>query len=278
MKPGFMIYSLARSLADGTLTVPQALALIKELGAHGVDLDKWNTRGLTPAQLRTMVADAGLVTSCFIGGADLTTADPATRTAAVDSLKPVVDAAAELGTANCLVTIGACPDGMERAEGRRNVARALALLLPHAEAAGVTVSIEPSGSLRSPCQTSEECLELCALVGPGLKLTYDTGNMVLGDEDPVVFLRAAADRVVHAHAKDWELLPPDAEDCLIARSGKKYIGTVVGTGVLNYPAIVAALREIGYAGYLSFEYEGRGDPVAAARQGMDYLCRLIAAG
>ena len=100
--------------------------------------------------------------------------------------------------------------------------------------------------------------------------------MVLGDEDPVEFLDAVAHKMVHAHAKDWELLPPDAQGCLTARSGRKYIGATVGQGVLDYPAIIAKLKHYGYDGFLSFEYEGGGDPVQAAREGMAYLRSLLA--
>ena len=81
--------------------------------------------------------------------------------------------------------------------------------------------------------------------------------------------------VVHAHAKDWERLPDNADSGLTSRCGRKYIGTVVGSGVLDYPAIVGLLKAMDYRGFLSFEYEGRGDPVAAARQGMAVLRDLV---
>ena len=155
------------------------------------------------------------------------------------------------------------------------MAAGLAEVIPYAAAAGVTLSIEDFGSPVAPYQTSDECLHTCDLAGDDLWITYDSGNMVLGDEDPVEFLEAVAHKMVHAHAKDWELLSPDADFGLTARSGRKYIGTVVGEGVLDYPTIIGKLKEYGYDGFLSFEYEGQGDPIAAARQGMAYLGSLL---
>jgi len=276
MKPSVMIYSLGRALAEGTLTVPAALRLIREVGAEGVDLSNWHVTDYTDAEVGAMVRDAGLAVSCYIGGADLTVTAAAQRAGALDTLRCVLDSAAAVGARVALVTTGVCAAGQDRAAGRRHVAAGLAQLLPHARAVGVTLTIEDFGSLQSPYQTSDECLECCALAGDALMMTYDSGNMVLGDQDSVEFLREVAPRVVHAHAKDWKLLPPGAEG-LPSRAGRNYAATVVGQGVLDYPAICAALRELDYRGYLSFEYEGPDDPVQALRQGMTYLLSVMRA-
>jgi hydroxypyruvate isomerase len=276
MKLGCMLYSLSRALADGTLALPQALRLIRECGGEAVDLMR--PMGDRPLpEIRQMVADAGIAVSSHIGGADLAHNDPALRTQGIDACRRVIDEACELGTDIVLLTTGGCAEGQDKAEGRRHVASALAEVLPYARERGVTVTIEDFGSPRAPYQTAVEVIETCELAGPDLMVTYDTGNMVMGDEDPVDFLRIVAPRVRHCHAKDWELLLPDAETGLVARSGKRYVGTVVGKGVLHYPAIIAALKRMSYEGYVSFEYEGRGDPIAAAREGMAYLARLMEA-
>ena len=271
MKLGFMLYSLSRSLREGTLTVPEAFRLMRDLGAEGVDVMQSQVTDYSNAEVRTMVSDAGLAPASYIGGANLTVTEPAARTAALDTIRRVIEDARESGFDCALITTGACGEGQDRAEGRRLVAAGLAELLDCAREAGVVLTIEDFGSSLAPYQTGAEVLECCELAGPELKITYDSGNMVMGDEDPVAALEIMRPRVVHAHAKDWELLPPESEARLQSRSGKRYIGTVVGTGVLDYPAIFAALRAMNYEGFLSFEYEGRGDPVEAARQGMAYL-------
>jgi len=277
MRLGFMIYSLGRSLAAETLTVPEAFALMKELGAEGVDITGGHVADYSTAEVKRMVEDAGLVVSCYIGGASLTMPDASARAEGQDKVRRGIDTTVELGTSCMLVTTGGCAQGQDKAEGRRNAASALREVVPYAASVGVTLSIEDFGSPLAPYQTSEECLEFCEMVGPELKMTYDSGNMVMGDESPVEFLENVASLTVHAHAKDWELLPPDADYGLTARSGKRYIGTVVGMGVLDYPAIIRTLKQMGYEGFLSFEYEGRGDPIAAAREGMTYLRTLVEA-
>ncbi|MBC7286531.1 MAG: sugar phosphate isomerase/epimerase [Armatimonadetes bacterium] len=276
MKLGFMVYSLGRTISEGRLSLAEAFELMRECGAEGVDVSDWNVQGQSIADVARMVAEAGLAVSSYISGANLCIGPGQERQAAIDKLKMRLDDAAELGAKTVLFTTGAAAPGQDRKEARRNVAEGLAELLPLARERGIVLTIEDFGSTLSPHQTSGECLEVCELAGPELRLTYDTGNMIMGEEDPVDFLRKTAHLIVHAHAKDWELLPADHEGpAVVSRSGKKYRGTVVGQGVLDYPAIIAALKAIGYEGYISFEYEGPGDQVEAARQGCAYLLKLM---
>jgi sugar phosphate isomerase/epimerase len=275
MKLGFMVYSLGRSIADGTLDFPGAIAHIAKCGAEGVDLDNWNTGGLPALERAKIVRDCGLAIASHISGADLTMNDAAVRAQGVDLLRRHADEAAEIGAPAILVTTGVCPPGQDTAEGRRNVADALAQLVAHAEPLGVHVCIEDFAVVGSPYRTAAECLEVCELTGPGLKMCFDSGNMFIAGQDPVEFLRAVAPRVVHAHAKDWELMPPETETPLADPAGRKFRGTCVGQGLLDYPGIIGALKAMDYQGFLAFEYEGVGDQLANALAGCAFLKGLM---
>jgi len=270
-----MLYSMGRSIHSGAISIPDALRVIRESGGLGVDLMEGLMGAHSPTELRAMVEDAGLVVSSHIGGRNLTQDDPAARQEGVDAIKRLIDDSRTLGTEVLLVTTGACAEGQDKAEARRNVARALAEVLPHAREAGVALTIEDFGSSLAPYQTSDEVMETCELAGPDLMVCYDSGNMIMGDEDPVDFLRVVAPRVRHAHAKDWALVPDD-QARLYSRAGKGYIGAVCGEGALDYPAIIGALQAMDYSGFLAFEYEGPDDPVEKTRQGMAYLAGLMA--
>jgi sugar phosphate isomerase/epimerase len=274
MKLGCMLYSMGRSIHSGAITIPDALRVIRESGGLGVDLMEGLMGTYSPEELRVMVEDAGLVVSSHIGGRNLTHDDPAARQEGVDAIKRLIDDSRTLGTEVLLVTTGACVEGQDKAEARRNVAGALSEVLPYAREAGVILTIEDFGSSLAPYQTSDEVMETCELAGPDLMVCYDSGNMIMGDEDPVDFLRVVAPRVRHAHAKDWALVPDD-QARLYSRAGKGYIGAVCGEGALDYPAIIAALNAMGYPGFLAFEYEGPDDPVEKTRQGMGYLAGLM---
>jgi sugar phosphate isomerase/epimerase len=51
-----------------------------------------------------------------------------------------------------------------------------------------------------------------------------------------------------------------------------------GHGLIDFPAIVAALREIGYRGYLSAELLAKPDPDTAAMKTLTYMRGLLEAG
>lgn len=77
---------------------------------------------------------------------------------------------------------------------------------------------------------------------PWLKVTLDTGNFL---EDPYDRLKALAPDTVLLQAKTYQG------------------GGVWYTLDLDYPRIAGILRDAGYTGYVSLEFEGREDPLTA---------------
>lgn len=81
-----------------------------------------------------------------------------------------------------------------------------------------------------------------AVNSPWLKVTLDTGNFL---EDPYDRLKALASETVLLQAKTYQG------------------GGVWYTLELDYPRIAGILRDAGYTGYVSLEFEGREDPLTA---------------
>jgi sugar phosphate isomerase/epimerase len=81
-----------------------------------------------------------------------------------------------------------------------------------------------------------------AVNSPWLKVTLDTGNFL---EDPYDRLKALAPDTVLLQAKTYQG------------------GGVWYTLDLDYPRIAGILRDAGYTGYVSLEFEGREDPLTA---------------
>jgi sugar phosphate isomerase/epimerase len=46
-----------------------------------------------------------------------------------------------------------------------------------------------------------------------------------------------------------------------ALDGTEYVGTVIGEGEVDLAACVAALKGVGFDGWLNLEFEGEGDPM-----------------
>ena len=82
---------------------------------------------------------------------------------------------------------------------------------------------------------------------PQIRTVADIGYYAMSGVDPVDALRALRNRVVEIHAKDLiDIHVPEDDDPY----------TTIGTGVVDWPAIAEALKEMGFAGYVTVEYTG----------------------
>ena len=89
-----------------------------------------------------------------------------------------------------------------------------------------------------------------AVDSPWLQVTLDTGNFL---EDPY-------DRLA--------ILAPQA----VLMQAKTYIGGGVWyTLDLDYPRIAKIMKDAGYTGYISLEFEGKADPLTAIPQSLSLL-------
>ena len=59
-----------------------------------------------------------------------------------------------------------------------------------------------------------------------------------------------------------------------SRGGKYLRGTIVGHGQIPVAQCIAMLKNAGYEGYLSLEFEGMEDCLTALQAGHDYLRRF----
>lgn len=142
----------------------------------------------------------------------------------------------------------------------------LRVVIPWAERYGIFVAIEPHGKYTTKLDTLLRILEL--VDSPYLKINFDTGNTYLAGEDPIEFLSAIVDRVVHIHAKD-------IGGVLLEERGKVTgtpVGVACGDGVIDWPAVVRILKKAGYKGVLSVEC---GTEEQAVRS-LEYLNKVIA--
>jgi len=100
--------------------------------------------------------------------------------------------------------------------------------------------------------------------GANVGLTLDTGHASLGGIDPVEVIRAHPGRIAHVHCKDIRRDVFDRERA----GGSSFLDgvlagmfTVPGDGGLDYGAVMRALADIDYAGWIIIEAEQ--DPVLA---------------
>jgi len=266
---------------------------IRDTGYEGTELGDWGFMPTDPAALRHELAARRLtMVGAFV---PIALANPETHAAGAETAVRTAALMRDAGAADALIVLAddnASVPERERHAGRIRrehglserqwdtfaagadlVARAVA------ERTGLSTVFHPhcGGYVETP-------LEIDALMrrtDPArLGLVLDTGHIVFGGGDPLTVLKKHHDRVRHVHFKDCD---PRAAN-LAREQGLGYLAAVrsqlfceLGSGVVDFAAVVDALRGEGYAGWIVVEqdvFPGYGTPKASAQKSRDYLRRL----
>ncbi|NPV06841.1 MAG: sugar phosphate isomerase/epimerase [Anaerolineae bacterium] len=281
MKLSVMAYSFARALGTGEMTLPQVLEYIASLAVPAVELMDVHVAAAGEQQTLAALERLGLTVSCYdLVSTDLVQTTPNEQGAALAQLRRELDVAERLGAKTALVVPGRWKTGIERDYAREALVAGLADLGAYAAARGISLTIEDHSLEAATGCTAESLEHLCAAAAPHLYVTFDTGNFVFGDQDPLAAWERLAPRVRHVHVKDWEVLTEQQAAGRAYRrdlAGRAYRGTALGCGIIPNPAIVDRVARSGYSDYLSAEYEGEGDPRVAVSDGVRYLRGLLTA-
>ena len=267
-----MSYTFSRQgwKKNGRFDLEGICRVARELDIDGADMV--STYDLPPAEIRRVLADYGIAPVCYTFGAGLNFSTLAERSAGVDAVKAGVDIAAAIG-APLIMVITPGEQGVPRDVSRRQFVRGLQESADFARQAGIAMSIENFPGADSPFVVSSDVLEAIREV-PGLKLTYDNGNVFQGGEDPAVSFTKCAPHVVHAHFKDWILAEPGKGT--EGLDGRRYQAALIGEGIVPHCACLAAMKQAGYKGYINIEYENnKYPPDEATRRAADYLLDLM---
>jgi inosose dehydratase len=143
--------------------------------------------------------------------------------------------------------------------------------------AGIRTVLHPHiGTL---IETGAEARRLFDMTDPTvLGLCLDTGHWTFGaGGDPVAAVRELRDRVWHVHFKDCDPAVMAASRAN-GWNGPESVGHGVfcelGQGSVDFPGMLTALEEIGYAGWVVVEQDvlpGMGNPRESARRNREYL-------
>lgn len=266
------------------LPVKEAIVKAAEMGVDGVQI--YATTGafcpsaLTEADKATykrLLAENGLKVSAFcadMGGYGFEIeADNADRVA---KTKEIVDLAVEFGTDVITTHIGVIPD--DRTDPRFDVMlKALTECGLYAKEKGVTLAIETG---------PEKAKTLLGFVeetkgGVGVNLDPANFTMVTG-QDAVEAVYLLKDYIVHTHLKDGRKLDENQKaadvyhafavggvEALNACAG--FAELPIGEGDVDWDRYLAALKEIGYDGYLTIEREAGENPYEDIGKAIEFI-------
>ena len=256
-------------------TVPQAIRLFRAAGLDAAEViyQDGYTSGLPQGDRRAAMEalraakDEGLP---IIGLTPYTTAinalDESEWRGGVDEFRGAIETAHLLGAGRVRVYAGSWHSGdSDHARRWSRLREALQTLAPEAEQAGVRLCVE--NHFGTMTQTAAETAALVREVAhPAVRVLYDQANLTFThDETFEEALAVQGNLIGHVHVKDLVFTDPNAafratETARVDASERAVRSRVVGTGVLPWPQILAALLHHGYDDLLSIEYEYRWHP------------------
>jgi sugar phosphate isomerase/epimerase len=249
--------SYGRPLDEGRLILPDWFRICaEELGLTAVELEDRHIGEPTPGRLAEVREAAArcrleIVNVAFMNNFGV--ADVAKRQAEEARTLRWIRAAEGLGT-RFLRTFAGWPEGDRQARWPDMIA-ALRSAARAAEAAGVRLVLE-NHNHGGFVQTADDVDAILRSVNsPALALLLDSGNYL----DGLTSVRRTARLAWHVHAK-FTAIGPDGRDARV-----------------DHDAVLACLREAGYGGCISVEYEGEEPGATAVPRAVAYLRRAIGA-
>jgi len=288
MKFGFSSYSFHQRLGTGQMSITEVIDWVADsAGEHlefavlGDGADKpvpnieWEPARIE--EVRRHADDKGVTLSNLAVGADLFRDDADAQAAEVVRLKKYVDLAAAFG-----ITLMRHDVAMRNLPGDDSPTfdQALEVIAPAAKEVaryaadhGVTTSLENHGYF---VQASERVRRVVRAVDePNFRTTLDVGNFLCVDEDPTVAVPANLPYASIVHFKDFYVRTEDpGEGWFRSRGGKYLRGAIVGNGDIDIRTVARAIKESGYDGFASIEFEGHEDCLVGCARGIANAKRL----
>ena len=233
-----------------------------DLGYDAVELAIRDPKLLDREAVARVIADCHLGVSAIgtgqaYGEEGLSFTDPRAeiRQRAIARIKDQIDFAAPFGAVVIIGLIrGRTQAGVSREQVMAWLRKALRECAEHAAPKKVRLAIEAINRYETDLiPTAATGLALCNELGmDNLGLLLDTFHMNIEEPSLCQSIAQTGQKLFHFHAADSNRWYP-------------------GAGHVDFPAALAALRQIGYTGYVSGEMMPLPDPMTAAREMIHFL-------
>jgi sugar phosphate isomerase/epimerase len=255
MKIGCICGTFNRSFDAGAMDQMGFLARCATgLAVQGVELQDIHFPQTRPAYLRMLRRTARDLDLAIIGVGvhnDFGRTDPTIRQSEVAKVKHWVEVAEELGAPLVRVFAG-YPEGGRQARWSAMIG-ALREVASFAGHAGVRLGLENHNHAAFTPTAALFLRILEEVKSPHLIPLLDTGNFTDGWPS----LQKTLGMAGHVHAKFWKVAPDGSDE------------------KVDYARIIPALREAGYNGWVSFEYEAPEPEDTGIPRALAYLKRML---
>jgi sugar phosphate isomerase/epimerase len=265
MKIGLSSYSLSRAIKAQEMTVLDAIGWVADNGGEHIEIVPIGFTLDDNPQLVEAICrkaeEAGIELSNYAIAANFLKPDETGYEAEIARVMKQVDIARDLGVKRMRHDVATRPipeatlvqfhaDLQKLADACRRVA-------DYAADYGIITSVENHGFY---VQGSDRVQELVHEVGrANFRTTLDVGNFMCVDEDSVVATKKNISIASMVHLKDFYIRPlhRDPGNGWFRTAGGSFLrGAIVGQGDIDMWSVIKTIKESGYDGYISIEFEG----------------------
>ncbi len=287
MRIAVSMYSYNAAVQAGRLDLPGFIREASQAGADGVELlDYYYPSGGQDAEgversraaAKEALAETVLPVPIFSVGNNFAKPDPQEREAQVGRIRFGVDEALAYGAGVVRVFAGDVAPGLTFDQVRTWIVEGLANASTYAHERGVKLALENHGKLAGRGDQVRGLIDdVRALCGnDALGANPDTGNFLLVDQASHEAMVQVAPVANMVHFKDFAPAPADYEGWTYeSLAGKRYLGACVGEGLVELETCISNLRDAGFDGWLSVEYEGLEDPLVAVPRSIANARRFL---
>ncbi len=287
MQIGVSSYSFSRLVRSGAMRQIDVIAQAKDIGFDVIEFstialpDGETLQSFAP-QLAEEAKRVGIPIVNYTIGADFLNGSGGDLEAEIARVQEEVLVAKLLGVSGMRHDASRgfkadVPGAKSFAAALPRLAKGCLAVTKFAEQHGIRTMVENHGHF---CQDSERVESLiCAVNHPNFGALVDMGNFICVDEDPRTSIGRLMPYAFHVHAKDFHLKSGNQQwpgtGWVATRGGNFYRGAIIGHGDVPIMACLRVMKNAGYDGVLSIEFEGMEEPLQAIALGLENLRRLI---
>lgn len=285
MNLGVSSYSFQQLISSGEETQLSIMKKAKDMGFDGIEfIDLDPPEGVSEENYAEMIREESeklsLPVTAYTISANLL--NDCGVDAEVERICRKVDVAKILGAGNLRHDAAwGMPDNQKSYTGFEQVVPLLAdgcrKVTEYAANQGITTMVENHGFF---CQESERVEKLITSVGhPNFGVLLDMGNFACADENSATAAGRLAPYIKHVHAKDFHIKSGNGlnpgKGFFKSRGGNYLRGAVIGHGDIPVFQCLSIIKNSGYDGWVSIEFEGIESCVKGIEIGFDNLKNMI---
>ncbi|MFA5645628.1 MAG: sugar phosphate isomerase/epimerase family protein [Candidatus Ratteibacteria bacterium] len=263
MKASITIYSCSKMFANKEMTVQSFIEYAAKTGFQGVDLGYyWKNKEEEMAQTKSWLKDYGVALSGYIVGNNFGAVVGTEKVGEeLQKVKTAIDDAAQL-EAKVLRIFAGGREGLSWDEGKDLICDCFSECTEYAAGKGVVLALEDHGGLAA---TSSQMLYYIEKIdSPFFKANVDIGNFWNYGELPVDGVSATAPYAAMVHVKDLKQQPDGSLKSV-----------PVGDGDIDFSRCFRIIRDAGYDGFVSLEYEAGVEPYEGISRSLAHIVKSL---